>query len=41
MRCDSLIRVCSGSSWWKWSGGLWISISGWTSRILALAVFNH
>ena len=31
--------VSSGGSWWKWPGGLRNFISGWTYRIVALAVF--
>jgi len=31
--------ISSGGSWWKWPGGQRNFISGWTYRIVALAVF--
>jgi len=35
----TLPLMTSGGSWWKWPGGLRNFISGWTYRIVALAVF--
>jgi len=32
------VEITSGSSWWKWPGGLRISIFGWTHGMFALAM---